>query len=70
MQVLVLKYINDYTLDTYGINLLELHTKVTTFGLISTWFLVVIIRQKESESVGAGRPNHQYIEKSRLWRLG
>jgi hypothetical protein len=61
MQVLVLKYIKYYTLDTYEIGCLELHHKVTTFGLISTWFFVVITRQKERGFACAGRANHQHI---------
>ena len=56
MQVLVLKFIKDYTLDTYEIGCLELHRKVTTFGLISTWFFVVINRRKDRGFAGAGRP--------------
>jgi len=64
MQVLVLKFRNYYTLDTldtYGIGRLGLHTKVTTFGLISTWFFVVVTRQKERGFAGAGRANHQHV---------
>ena len=66
MQVLVLKFIKDYTLDTYEIGCLELHHKVTTFGLISTWFFVVVTRQKERGFTGAGRANHQHVVIPRL----